>query len=147
MALKPNYTNLPHKEYDWQRTAYSGAKEEDSHGIPEPQGKHVTTTTYVDAKLHHDHVTGRAVTVCLHLVNATPTHWHTKRQGTVETAALGSEFVAAKIATDQIIDLRYTIMYLGVPVRAKSYMFGDIKSVVNSANIPTSTLSKKSALA
>ena len=47
----------------------------------------------------------------------------------------------------QIIDLRYTLMSLGVPVRSKSYMFGDNKSVVDSASIPTSTLSKKSTLA
>ena len=71
----------------------------------------------------------------------------TKRQATVETATYGSEFVAARIATDQIIDLRYTLMYLGVPVRSERYMFGDNKSVVDSASIPTSTLSKKSTLA
>ena len=103
----------------------------------------MTTTTYVDANLHHDQVTGKAVTACLHIVNATPSHWYTKRQATVETATYGSEFVAARIVTDQIIDLRYTLMYLGVPVRSKSYMFGDNKSVVDSARIPTSTLSKK----
>ena len=89
----------------------------------------------------------QAVTACLHIVNATPSHWYTKRQATVETATYGSEFVAARIATDQIIDLRYTLMYLGVQVRSKSYMFGDNKSVVDSASIPTSTLSKKSTLA
>ena len=66
---------------------------------------------------------------------------------TVEAATFGSEFVAARVATDQIIDLRYTLMYLGVPMRSKSYMFGDNKSVVHSASIPTSTLSKKSTLA
>ena len=115
--------------------------------IPEPKGKHVTTTTYVDANLHHDQVPGKTVTACLHIVNATPSHWYTKRQATVETATNGSEFVAARIATDQIIDLRYTLMYLGVPVRSKSYMFGDNKSVVDNASIPTSTLSKKSTLA
>ena len=98
---------------------------------------------YVDANLHHDQVTGKAVTACLHIVNATPSHWYTKRQATVETATYGSEFVAARIATDQIIDLRYTLMYLGVPVRSKSYMFGDNKSVVDSASIPTSTLEKE----
>ena len=144
---EPDYSNLPHKEYDWQRTVYEGVKEEIPHDIPEPKGKYVTTTTYVDANLHHDQVTGKAVTACLHIVNATPSHWYTKRQATVETATYGSEFVAARIATDQIIDLRYTPMYLGVPVRSKSYMFGDNKSVVDSASIPTSTLSKKSTLA
>ena len=83
----------------------------------------------------------------LHLVNATPSQWHTKRQATVETETFGSEFVATRIDTDQIIDLRYTLMYLGVPVRSKSYMFGDNKSVVDNASIPTSALSKKSTLA
>ena len=117
---EPDYSNLPHKEYDWQRTVYEGAKEEFPHDIPEPKGKYVTTTTYVDTNLHHDQVTGKAVTACLHIVNATPSHWYTKRQATVETATYGSDFVAARIATDQIIDLRYTLMYLGVPVRSRS---------------------------
>ena len=64
---EPDYSNLPHKEYDWQRTVYGGAKEEIKHDIPEPKGKHVTTTTYVDANLHHDQVTGKALTACLHI--------------------------------------------------------------------------------
>ena len=38
-------------------------------------------------------------------------------------------------------------MYLGVPIRAKSHMFGDNKSVVDCASMPISTLSKKSTLA
>ena len=75
---EPDYSNLPHKEYEWQRTVYGGAKEEIPHDISEPKGKQVTTTTYVDANLHHDLVTGKAVTACLHMVNATPSHWHTK---------------------------------------------------------------------
>ena len=48
-----------------------------------------------------------------------------KDKATVETVTFGSEFVAARVATDQIIDLGYTLMYLGVPIRSKSYMFGD----------------------
>ena len=31
-----NDSNLPHREYDWQRTVYSWAKEEIPHDIPEP---------------------------------------------------------------------------------------------------------------
>ena len=46
----------------------------------------MTTVHYVDANLHHDLVTGRAVTAILHIVNGTPTDWHSKRQATVETA-------------------------------------------------------------
>ena len=98
------------KEYDWQRTVYEGSKEEIPHDITELKGKYVTKTIYVDANLHHDQYTGKAATACLHIVNATPSLWYTKRQATVETATYGYEFVAARIATDQFIDLRYTIM-------------------------------------
>jgi hypothetical protein len=51
----------------------------------------------------------------------------------VETATYGSEFVAARICVEQIIELRNILRYLGVPIRQKSYMFGDNQSVVNSS--------------
>jgi hypothetical protein len=51
----------------------------------------------------------------------------------VETATYGSEFVAAQTCVEQIIDVRNTLRYLGVPVRDKSFMFGDNKSVVDSS--------------
>jgi len=41
-----------------------------------------------------------------------------------------------------VIDLHNTLHYLGVPVKSKSYMFGDNKSVVTSATIPHSGLNK-----
>ena len=46
---------------------------------------------------------------CLHFVNHTPIDSYSKRQATVETATYGSEFVASKTATEQIIDLRHTL--------------------------------------
>jgi hypothetical protein len=68
--------------------------------------------------------------------------WYSKRQATVETANFGSEFTAARIAVDQIIDLRATLKYLGVPVREKSYMFGDNQVVITNSSIPHSSFSK-----
>ena len=65
----------------------------------------------------------------------------------METASFGSEFVAVGTAVDQIIDFRTTLMYLGVPVKPKSYMFGDNMTVVDNASIPTSALPKRSHLA
>ena len=55
----------------------------------------------------------------------------------------GSEFVVAKTATAQIMDLRNILRYLGVPIMNKAYMFGDNKSVVTSSTIPQSMLSKR----
>ena len=46
----------------------------------------------MDANLHHDLATGKAVTVVLHFLNQTPIDAYTKRQSTVETATYGSEF-------------------------------------------------------
>ena len=61
----------------------------------------------------------------------------------METAAYGSEFGAAKTATEQIMDLRNTPRYLGVPNIYKVYTFGENKSVVMSSTIPQSTLNKR----
>ena len=144
---EPDYSNLPHKEYDWTRTVFGGAREEKPHDLPKPSGKSVTSTNYVDANLHHDLVTRKVVTAILHFVNATPVHWYSKRQSPVETATIGSEFVAERTAVDEIIDLRTTLMYLSVPVNPRSYMFGDNKTVVDNASILTSVLSKRSHLA
>ena len=120
---EPDFSSLKDQEYDWTRTVYSGACEQIPHDIPKPLGKHVQTTHYVDANLHHDLATGKAVTAALHFLNQTPIDAYTKRQSTVETATYGSEFVAARTAVDQIIDIRITQRYLGVPIRDKSYMF------------------------
>ena len=90
-----------------------------------PQCKPITTTTTVYANLNHCLATGRSVTGCLHFVNHTPIDSYSKRQATVETTTYGSEFVASKTATDQIIDLSHTLGYLGAPIKRKSYLFRD----------------------
>jgi hypothetical protein len=91
----------------------------------------------------HDVLTGKSVTGILHFINKTPFDHYSKKQATVETATYGSEFVAARTCVEQIIDHRNTLRYFGVPVNTKSYMFGDNKSVVDSATIPHAKLNKR----
>ena len=88
-------------------------------------------------------ITGRSVTAVLHSFNLTPRYWYSKRQETVENATYGSEFVAAMTSTEQILDIRQPLRYLGVPIKSKAYMFGDNKSVVTSSTVPHSLLSKR----
>jgi hypothetical protein len=130
---EPDYLDLPELEHDWSRYVYGEITEVITQDAPEPLGKDVTTTHYVDANLMHDLVTGSSVTSTLHLVNKTPSDWYSKKHATVEIATYGSEFVAARTCVEQIIDLRNTLRYLGVPIRSKSDMFGDSKSVVDSS--------------
>ena len=140
---EPDDSHLPKLNYEWTRTVYGNAKEEIPKDMPKPLGKRVFTTTYLDANLLHDIATGKSVTAILRFVSTTPTDWFLKRQATVETATYSSEFVAAKTATEQIMDLRNTLRYLGVPIINNVYMFGDNKSVVTSSTIPQSILNKR----
>ena len=139
----PDYSNIPEHTYDWEHTVYRGAKELVPEDAPKPLGNPVKSTSYVDANLLHDLITGKSVTGILHFLNKTPVDWYSKLQATVETATYGSEFVAARTCTEQIIDLRNTLRYLGVPLLGSTMMFGDNESVVNSSSIPHSKLHKR----
>ena len=130
-------------KYDWSYTVYGNVQEIIPNNCPKPLGKSVTTTITLDTNLLHCLATGVSLTACLHFCNQTPTDWYSKKQVTVESATYGSELVAAKTATEQIMALRYTLRYLGAPIKSKSYMFGDNRSVVTSATFPHATLSKR----
>ena len=140
---EPDYSDLPEQDFDWAYSVYGNVREHLPDDLPKPLGKPVVLTTYVDANLFHDMITGRSVTGILHFVNQTPFEWYSKKQATVETATYGSEFVAARIATEQIIANRQFLRYLGVPLHEKTYMFGDNKSVVDSSSKPHAVLHKR----
>ncbi len=142
----PDYSDLPVQEFDWSRTVYGDVTEEIPTDAPTPLGKTVRLTHYVDANLMHDLLTGKSATGILHLINQTPFDWYSKKQSTVETATYGSEFVAARVCVEQAIDIRYTLRYLGVPIEDTSYMFGDNKSVVDSASTPHAKLHKRHSI-
>jgi len=110
---------------------------------PKPKGKPVTMTSFFDANLHHDLISGKSVTGILHQLNKTPIDWCSKLQSTVEMATFGSECVAARTCTEQVIDLRLTLRYLGVPINGPTMALGDNESVINSAAIPHSKMHKR----
>ncbi len=136
------YGEHPDK-YDWMYSVYGNPSEEIPLNAPPPKGNPIHTTTFADANLMHDYSTGRSASGILHFVNQTPIDWFAKRQKQVETATYGSEFVVAHQATEQIMDLRYTLRMLGVPLDGASWLFGDNQSVITSSTIPHSTLSKR----
>jgi hypothetical protein len=93
-----DYSNVPRNECDWEFSVCGGATEELPKDAPEPLGKPVVTTTYVDANLCHCMMTGKSGSGVIHLHNKTPVDWCGKKQGTAETATYGMEFVAARTA-------------------------------------------------
>ena len=140
---QPDYSFLIDQDSDWTYSVYSNVQDIHHDDMLEPLGEAETTTTTMDGNSNHCFATGKSLTGCLHFVNKTLVDWYSKKQATVETATYGSEFVAAKTATEQIMDIRQTLRYLGGPIGAKSFLFGDYSSVVANATLPHSTLTKR----
>ena len=136
---QPDNSFLHDQDFDWTYSVQEILPDD----MPDPLGEAVITTTTMDANFNHCLATGKSLTGCLHFVNKTPIDWYSKKQATVETATYGSEFVAAKTATEQIMDIRQTLRYLGAPIGAKSFLFGDNRSVVTHDTLPHSTLTKR----
>jgi hypothetical protein len=133
----------PPVTYSWINSVYGPNNEELPDNMPTPRGKPMRTTTYEDANLMHCLVTGRSMSGAIHLVNQTPVQWFCKKQNVLETATYGSEFMVARQATEQIMDLRYTLRMMGIPIDGPAWMFGDNQSVITSSNIPHSNLNKR----
>ena len=66
----------------------------------------------------------KLVTSILYLLNKTPINWYSKKTSHIQDT-YGSEYVAAKTAVKQSIDLHTTLLYLGVPFCDHSYFFGN----------------------
>ena len=88
-------------------------------------------------------LSGHLVTGILHIINKCPIDWYSNKQGTVKMVTFVSEANAARTAMEQIIDLRGSLRYMGVPLRDSSYMFGDNKTVIDSGSLPHAKLHKR----
>jgi hypothetical protein len=91
-------------KYDWTEF-YQDSKESIPTNMPEPRGQEVEINCFVDADHAGDKVTRRSQTGILIFLNSAPIIWYSKRQNCVETSTFGSEFVAMKIAVEQIESL------------------------------------------
>ena len=131
------------KDHSWAVTACKEDPEVIPSDAPEELGEELALTHCFDANLMHDVVTERAATGCLHLLNKTPIHSHSKKQGSVETATFGAEFSAAGTCMEQVIDLRCTLRHLGVNPGKVSHTFGDNKAMVDCAKHPDAGINKR----
>jgi hypothetical protein len=105
----PDFSWAPDPGHNWDNRVYRGAREMLSNDVPVPLCNPIQLSSFVDANLYHDLMTGRSVTGVLPLINGTQFDWYSKKQSTVETATYGSESVAARTDIEQIIANRGTI--------------------------------------
>ena len=146
IVIDPNYRDWSTfdltKEENWSEH-YPDAEEDLPPDMPTPKGMSTRITVYVDADHAHDQLTRRSVTGIILFINNTPVRWISKRQKTVETSTYGSELVAARVATELVLEYRYRLRMLGVPIDGPALMLGDNQSVVLNTTVPSSVLKKK----
>ena len=141
----PDYSYFDNlwKQPEWGDFYGDGEGIYDDPKLPSPKGNPIVMTTYVDANLLHDYITGRSCTGIIHLFNKTVMDWFSKLQSNVETATYGSEFTALRTAVDQIHDLRYSARALGVPIIGPTYLFGDNLSTIISSTKSDGKIAKR----
>ena len=130
------------KDYDWY-DFYRDAKEAIPPNMPEPRGREVITTCFVDANHAGNVVDRRSQSGVLIFLNKAPVHWYSKRQTTVESSTFGAEFCALKVAVEMIEGLRYKLRMFGIPISDATNVFCDNEAVYKNTVIPESTLKKK----
>jgi Reverse transcriptase (RNA-dependent DNA polymerase) len=129
-------------EYDWTEF-YGDIKESIPPNVPEPLGKAVHISCFVDADHAGNVVTRRSHSGILIVLNKSPIQWFSKRQNTVESSTFGSELIAMKQAVDHIEALRYKLRMMGIPVPMPADVYCDNQSVIYNTSVPASMLSKK----
>jgi hypothetical protein len=130
---------------DWSKY-YPDAAEAVPPNIPELGVKSVITTYFVDADHAGCRVTRRSQTGILVFVQRSAILCYSEQQNTVETSNFGLEFIALKVAKEQLEALRYKVQMMGVPVEGYTNVYCDNKSVFKSSVFPESTLQKKHSL-
>ena len=105
--------------------------------------KPITILAHFDASHAPCLITRRSVTGIVIQLNRTVIRCTSKRQNTVETSTYGAEMVAARLCVEQVMDLRYRLRMLGVPINDASVMLGGNQSTSTSCTIPSSNLKKK----
>jgi hypothetical protein len=142
--LDPDYPDYDEAEQpDWSEF-YPGAEELLPPDMPEPLGRPVKMTTFVDSDHAGDKVTRRSRTGVLVFLNRAPVVWYSKKQNSIETSSFGSEFTAMKVGVEISEGLRYKLRMMGVPFAGSTQIRADNMSVVKNSSLPESTLKKKS---
>jgi hypothetical protein len=147
LVYDPTYPTIDFGKFkakeDWENF-YGDVKEAIPTNAPKPRGRSVMLRCFVDSDHAGDKVTRRSRTWLIQMINMAPIAWYSKKQGSIEGATFGSEFVALKTAMEANRALRYKLRMIGIPIDGPTYFYCDNMSVVNNTTVPESMLKKKS---
>jgi hypothetical protein len=139
----PIWNHIKFERDDNWNEFYPDAEEIIPRDSLEPLGTPSTITCYVDVDHARDKATCRSVTGILLCAMNTALIWYTKKQKTVVTSTYGSELVTARTAVELVIEVRYKLRMLGVPLEKTSLLIGDNMGIMLNTTLPSSMLKKK----
>ena len=87
---EPDFSWFKDNKQNWSNSVY----EDKPKDAPKPLGKPVHLTSYFDANLMHDVLSGKAVTGILHFLNKTPVDWYCKKKNTSECATYSAKYLS-----------------------------------------------------
>ena len=142
LKASPTLCGSSLREVDWS-DFYPDADPLLPDNCPKSLGEAVKITCYVDANHAGNMITRRSHTGFVIFINSAPIIWWSKRQNTVESSTFGSEYVALRIATEQIIALRYKLKMMGIHVEDLADVLCDNEAVAKNSSTPESVLTKE----
>ena len=130
------------KQADW--THYYDSQEEIDWKGPESNGlKSLETTIYFDSNHAHDEVTRRSVTGVLIYVGSCPIFAISKRQGSIATSTYSAEICAARVGTEEAVNICCMLRALGVPCKVPTKLIGDNMGSLISVKNPGTPCKRK----
>jgi hypothetical protein len=128
----PTYRSKRFVKCDWSKF-YPDAAEAIPTNMPQPRGKEISMSCFVDADHAGCMETRRSHIGIIIFVNRAPILWFSKRQNTVEASTYGSELLAMRIAIEMIEGLRYKLQMMGVSIPDECAVFCDNSAVVTNS--------------
>ena len=146
VVFDPRMPNIDERVFnantDW-RDFYGDVSEEMPPNMPEPKGKSIIVSCFVDSNHAGPVITRRSHSGILIYFQDAPILSFSKRQNTVKSSSFGSEFVALRTAKDMFVALRNKPRMFGVLIDGPANVFCANNCVVKNTTIPESMLAKK----
>lgn len=140
----PNLDGIPFVSNNWTEV-YPDAQEYLPDKMPKPTSLYepLHLAVFVDASHGFDEITRRSVTGYIICLGRSIIKWHSKRQNTIETSSYGAEHVALRIAIEALLEIRYKLGMMGIPIHQTSTVLCDNAAVIVNTQFPSSSLKKK----
>ena len=128
LFLDPTYPDIDIDTFDdgadW-KTFYGDVTKAIPPNEPDPRGKAVDLSMWVDSDYAGDIMTRRERTGYFIFLNTALIDWLSKKQANIEGSVFRAEFVAMKTGVEATRGIRYKLRMMGVPLNGQTYVYGN----------------------